>query len=110
MATSSPYAKNPIPTAPRLSRNLPCVINLSDTQVEAVLYNISYQGFAVSLPEGQSTFELAQIQTVTISGIGEFAVEARWRKNGNIGFAFLSKRGARPLLDAYFAISGEYPV
>ncbi|AHD03000.1 hypothetical protein [Leisingera methylohalidivorans] len=50
------------------------------------------------------------MQTVTISGIGEFAVEARWRQMAKIGFAFLSKRGARFQLVAYFASSGEYPV
>ena len=90
--------------------DLPCVINLTDAQVEAQLCNISYKGFAVRLPEGQPPFELAQMKSVTISGIGEFAVAARWRKDGKIGLAFLSKREARPVLDAYFARTGEFPI
>jgi len=110
MAASSSNTWHPIPTAPRLSLSLPCVINLAGTQVEALLCNISYQGVAVRLPEGESSYDLAQMQSVTISGIGEFAVKTRWRKDGKIGLAFLSKRGARPLLDAYFAKTGEYPV
>ncbi|MFY0310863.1 PilZ domain-containing protein [Leisingera sp. D0M16] len=110
MAAFSSYSQPPIPTAPRLRLDLPCVINLADAQIEAQLCNISYQGLAVRLPEGQPPFELAQMQSVTISGIGEFAVATRWRKDGKIGLAFLSKRGARPLLDAYFAKTGEYPI
>ncbi|CUI00823.1 PilZ domain-containing protein [Leisingera aquaemixtae] len=110
MATICSYSQPAIATAPRLRLDLPCVINLTDTQVEAQLCNISYQGFAVRLLEGQDPFELAQMQSVTITGIGEFAVTARWRRDGKIGLAFLSKRGARPLLDAYFARTGEYPI
>ncbi|OBY27321.1 hypothetical protein A9D60_02955 [Leisingera sp. JC1] len=77
---------------------------------EAIVYNISYSGFAVRLPdEGQNSFSLAELQSVSIEDIAEFEVRTRWRKDARIGFAFLSKRGARPILDAYFTKNGEFP-
>ncbi|MEW2913581.1 PilZ domain-containing protein [Leisingera sp. JC11] len=97
------------PTEPRLRLNLPCTINLSGSELEATVYNISYSGFAVRLPEGQNTFALAELKSVTIQEIGEFEIHTRWRKDVRIGFKFLSKRSARPVLDAYFARTGEYP-
>tara|TARA_R100000544_G_scaffold31249_1_gene17551 strand:+ start:3831 stop:4067 length:237 start_codon:yes stop_codon:yes gene_type:complete len=77
--------------------------------LEATLYNISYGGFAVRLPEAQNTFELAKLQSVAVAGIGEFVVQVRWRRLTCIGLKFQNKRGARALLDAYFAKTGEYP-
>ncbi|MBY6065600.1 PilZ domain-containing protein [Leisingera aquaemixtae] len=97
------------PTEPRLRLNLSCAINLTGSVLQATLYNISYSGLAVRLPEEQSEFDLAQLKSVTIAEIGDLEVRARWRRDGKIGFKFLSKRGARPLLDAYFSRIGEYP-
>ncbi|WP_082020377.1 MULTISPECIES: PilZ domain-containing protein [unclassified Leisingera] len=97
------------PTEPRLRLNLPCTVNLSGSVREAIVYNISYSGFAVRLPEGQNNFSLAELKSVSIEDIAEFEVRTRWRKDTRIGFAFLSKRGARPILDAYFAKIGEFP-
>ncbi|KIC37520.1 hypothetical protein RA26_09675 [Leisingera sp. ANG-M7] len=76
---------------------------------EAIVYNISHSGFAVRLPEDQNTFSLAELRSVSIGDIAEFEVRTRWRKDARIGFAFLSKRGARPVLDAYFTKIGEFP-
>ncbi|WP_264213558.1 hypothetical protein [Leisingera thetidis] len=86
------------------------MINFADAQEEAHVINISYHGVAVRLLDGQANFGRAKLRSVTISGMGEFAVQPRWRKDGKLGLAFLSKREARPLLDAYFAKIGEYPV
>lgn len=97
------------PTEPRLRLHLPCKINLSDSALDATVYNISYSGFAVRVPEGQNSFSLDQLQSVTIEDVGEFEVRTRWRKDVRIGFKFLSKRGARPILDAFFARIGDYP-
>ncbi|UWQ82925.1 PilZ domain-containing protein [Leisingera caerulea] len=109
MGSPISYFRTVIPSEPRLRLEMPCVIILSDGELEAKVYNISYGGFAVRLPEGQNTFELAKLQSIAIAGIGEFAIQARWRRPASLGLKFQSKRGARPLLDAFFARTGEYP-
>lgn len=97
------------PTEPRLRLNLPCCVHLSDSTLEATVYNVSYSGFAIRLPEGQNTFSLETLKSVSIAEIGDIEVRTRWRKDVRIGFKFLSKRSTRPLLDAYFSKIGEYP-
>ncbi|NSY38832.1 PilZ domain-containing protein [Leisingera sp. ANG59] len=109
MVHSNSIFREAEPTEPRLRLNLQCSLNLSGSRLDAALYNISYSGFAVRLPEGQNTFPLAELKSVTIEQIDEFEVCARWRKDDRIGFKFLSKRGARPVLDEFFAGIGEYP-
>lgn len=109
MVHSNSIFRTAEPTEPRLRLNLPCVVNLSGSKQEATVYNISYSGFAIRLPEGHETFALADLNSVTIGDIGEFEVRTRWRKDVRIGFKFYSKRGARPELDAYFTRIGEYP-
>ncbi|WP_291733721.1 PilZ domain-containing protein [Leisingera sp. F5] len=109
MGSPSLYYRTVVPSEPRLRLELPCVVTLSDGELEATLYNISYGGFAVRLPEAQNTFELAKLQSVTIADIGEFAVQVRWRRPTYLGLKFQNKRGARALLDAYFIKTGEFP-
>lgn len=97
------------PTEPRLRLDLPCTLHLSNAKIDARLFNISYSGLALRLPDADCGFDLASLQSLKIPEIGEFVVLSRWRKTDQIGFAFQSKRGARPLLDAYFSKIGKYP-
>lgn len=110
MGSPNSHFRTVVPSEPRLRQELPCVVKLSDGELEGTLYNISYGGFAVRLPEAQNTFELAKLQSVAIADIGEFAVQVRWRRGACLGLKFQSKRGVRALLDAHFAKTGEYPI
>lgn len=110
MGSPSSHFRTVVPSEPRLRQELSCAIKLSDGELEATLYNISYGGFAVRLPEAQNAFELTKLKFVTIADIGEFAVRVRWRRATCLGFKFQSKRDARALLDAYFSKIGEYPI
>jgi hypothetical protein len=97
------------PTDPRLLVDLPCTLRLSTGQIEATLFNVSYKGMAIRLQAADNRFDLSTIEALVVPEIGEFLVRTRWRKTDQIGFAFESKRGARPLLEAYFAKIGKYP-
>ena len=109
MVRSNSIFRTAEPTEPRLSLNLPCVIHLETGAIAATVYNISYSGLAVRLPAAQNDFNLATVRALEVPDIGEFALRSRWRKADQIGFAFASRRSARPILEAYFTQTGQYP-
>lgn len=110
MSTSPSFFRHPIPTDQRLKVELPCTLNPEDGGAPATVCNISYTGLALELPPDADGLEMGKPLSVAISGLGQFSVTIRWHRGKRVGLSFESKRAARPLLDAYFGKTGEFPI
>ena len=104
----SPPENRPLTHAPRLPLRLGCVLHLPDGDRPAVATNISYSGIGVELPGEE--LDPRRIEAVTLDGIGRLETVFRWQRWGRAGLSFRNRSGARPLLNAYFRSTGEYPV
>ncbi|WP_409996782.1 PilZ domain-containing protein [Leisingera aquaemixtae] len=88
---------------------IPCTLNFPSFCSRGITLNISYSGMGVELVEESLQFNRRDLQSVTVEGVGTLEVHVIWRQGSRIGLKFVSKRIARPILDAFFTKIGDFP-
>ena len=104
------FFRDPIPTEARMPLVKTCTLFLNEYEVQATTFNISYRGLGVELPNDDQGFNARQPTKISVEDVGVFNIAVRWQKNGKLGLRFLSKKSAKPELNAYFKKIGSYPV
>ncbi|WP_390955244.1 PilZ domain-containing protein [Parasedimentitalea psychrophila] len=94
----------------RIPLCLPCSVQLLEGNLSAETFNVSYSGLGVVLAPEYPGFTWKALQSVSVQGLGDFDVAVKWRRGNRLGLRFCSKTTARPVLNAYFMQTGNYPV
>lgn len=99
----------PLASEARMPLQLPCMLHYSDHNFRAATANISYAGVGVRLPADRPGFKTSGLLAVSVLDVGRFDVLVSWKRVDRLGLRFVSRKTARPILNAYFAKTGKYP-